>query len=375
MQAYLDNSATTKPFASALAAAVEAGEYFYNPSAAYGKALGVIEKMDKARAGVLAALGAKQGRVVFTSGGTEADNIAVFSSMKRRGAKTILTTAVEHPAVLNAVRNFDHALIPVDENCEIDLNRFESLVKENAQGLGLVSVMRVNNETGAVYPVDEMARIVKENSDALFHCDNVQGFLHAPVFDLKNIDLVSVSGHKVNAVKGVGALYLAQGLTLKESVYGGGQEGGFRSGTENTFGIFSLQAAVDEHKKLDPEAVRPLKMRLYEGIQKIYPKAQRNGPDPQKAAAHILNMSFPGVLAEVLLHALEADGIYVSTGSACAARQNHPSHVLTAMGCSKDRISSSLRFSLGCHTTQDEIDYTLERLQKHLAILARFVRR
>ena len=373
MRAYLDNSATTAPCLQAIEASNRAlSEAWQNPSAAYASSIAINREMDDCRGLILKKLGGK-GSIVFTSGGTESDHIAIAGAMKKRGARLVVTTSVEHPAVLRNAENYENIQLPVNNACGIDLDAFEKVIKEN-ENIGIVSCMHVNNETGAIFPIEQMAKIVHENSQALFHSDGVQGFLHVPSVDMKDIDLYSISGHKIHAPKGIGALYIKNGIKINTPVVGGGQENGLRSGTENTAGIYALKAAV-ESDRFDYGSVISLKMKLYEGIKEIFPKAVVNGPDPKSGAAHILNISFPGILAEVLLHALEGEGIYVSTGSACAARQSHPSHVLKAMGLPGDRIKSAIRFSLSGYTTEEEINMTLEALARQLPVLARFKRR
>lgn len=377
MLAYLDNSATTKPCAAAVeAATLSMAQGYFNPSAVYAPAISVEQMMQKTRQSILKQIGG-MGRVIFTSGGTEADNIAIFGAMKRRGARCAVTTAAEHHAVLDCVKSIeDNRFIPVNGNGELELEAFEAILR-STKDIGLVSVMQVNNETGAIFPITQIANLTHEHSDALVHCDGVQGFLHVHMPEMKEIDLYSLSGHKIHAPKGIGALYIHDGVRLGQTNFGGGQENGERNGTENTPGIAALGAAVDDHSDIDVTVQRmmQLKLRLYEGIMEIYPNAKLNGPDPQKAAPHILNISFSGIMAETLLHALEGDRVFVSNGSACGARRAHKSHVLAAMGFDDERIRSALRFSLSRDTTQEEIDYTLSCLKKHLPLLARFRKR
>lgn len=376
MISYLDNSATTRVCPQAAAAATVAmNEEYFNPSAIYAAALPVMRRVDGVRRGLLGAMGARTGRIVFTSGGTEGDYLSIEGAMRKRGAEQMITTRVEHPAVLRNAERFRCQYLTTLPDGGVDVDEFERMVK-GASGLGLVSVMHVNNETGAVFPVEQLAAITRRESGALFHCDGVQGFLSVSQPCMDDIDFYSISGHKLHALKGIGALYISERAKPAQASFGGGQEGGLRSGTENTPGIYSLGEAV-KYKQAndDPERVMGLKLRLYNGIMDVYPGALVNGPAPENAAPHILNVSFPGILAEVLLHALEGEGIYVSKGSACSARQSHPSHVLAAMGLSAARISSAIRFSLSCQTTADEIDYTISMLKKHLPILARFKRR
>ena len=377
MLVYLDNSATTKPCKAAVdAAAFSMSENYYNPSAAYAQAIEVEQMMQHTRDCILKQVRAK-GRIVFTSGGTEADNIAILGAMKKRGASVAVTTAVEHHAVLDCVKSLErHEFIPVDSQGQLDMDALEAALKRNT-GIGVVSVMQVNNEVGTIYPVDQIARMVHEHSDALVHCDGVQGFLHVQTPQTEGIDLYTLSGHKIHALKGAGALWIKEGVTLGQVNYGGGQENGERNGTENTPGIAALGAAIETHQALETLSSRIMsnKLSLYHGIMDLYPSAKLNGPEPEKTAPHILNISFTGIMAETLLHALEGEGVLVSTGSACSARRTNKSHVLAAMGLDPARIKSAIRFSLSRDTTLEEINYTLSCLKKILPVLARFKKR
>jgi len=242
-------------------------------------------------------------------------------------------------------------------------------------GASLVSCMQVNNETGAVLDAARLHAIV--NGRALIHVDGVQGFLRVP-FDMKLADLYTVSSHKLHGPKGVGALVVKKGVRLKPHHVGGGQESGLRSGTENTPGIAGMDAAIAElvHMGSDmPEKLMAKKLRLVQAVREVVPDVIVNGPDPAAGAPHIVNLGFPGVRGEVMLHALEGDGVYVSTGSACSSKKLKVSGVLTAMGIRPQVAEWAVRFSLSPHTTDEEIDYAARRIGVQYDLLKRFQRR
>ncbi|MGI6240177.1 MAG: cysteine desulfurase family protein, partial [Christensenellales bacterium] len=266
-------------------------------------------------------------------------------------------------------RGADVRVIGVNETGEMDM---ESLERALADGARLVSVMHVNGETGAVSDIPAIhARIAGR---ALLHVDGVQGFLRVP-FDMKSCDLYSVSAHKILGPKGVGALIYRGSVKLAPLAHGGGQEDGLRSGTEDTPGIAGFREAMRVMAEIDLDDMMATKMHLIRAFQTAVPSACINGPDPKFAAPHIVNMSFPGVRGEVMLHALEADGIYVSTGAACSSKKQKVSAVLTAMGIPQSRAECALRFSISPYTTRAEIDVAAESLQKNYERLKRFQRR
>ena len=239
----------------------------------------------------------------------------------------------------------------------------------------LISCMQVNNETGAVLDVEKLYSIV--NGRALIHVDGVQGFLRVPV-ELKYVDLYTLSSHKIHGPKGEGALVFKKNVRFAPRQIGGGQESGLRSGTENTPGIAGLMAAVDEMLSMGPGMQAELmgkKLHLVEKFREAVPELLVNGPDPEKAAPHIVNISFPGVRGEVMLHALESEGVYASTGSACSSKKLKVSGVLTSMGIAPSRAEWALRFSLSPHTTIEEIDYAAQRLGALYGMLKKYARR
>lgn len=377
---YLDNSATTRPFDEVIdkMSACMREEYF-NPSAVYAPAMLAGRILTETREAIASQLGGRV-KVVFTSGGTEADNLALLGTARAlRGRKGhFITTKVEHPAILETAAELErlgHSVtyISVDEEGTVDVDALVDAVREDT---ALVSVMQVNNEVGAVMPIEEISRRVKEkNPRTLIHVDGVQGFMRVPMhMNRMGVDLYSLSGHKIHGPKGIGALAMSDRARPLCIAFGGGQENGLRSGTENVPGIAGLGQAVRAFARLDDPAsdMMELKMRLRDGILQAVPDAKVNGPTG--GAPHILNVTFP-VKGEVLLHALEGAGILCSTGSACASHKKSASHVLTAMGVPDKEIDGALRFSLCPMNTPEEIDETVAQIRKSVEMLRAFKRR
>ena len=385
MEIYLDNSATTRPFDTVIEAVADSmRDWYYNASAAYKPAVEVEKKMRKARERIAASLGAAGGEVVFTSGGTEGDNLAILgTALLQRQPMRFVFSAVEHPAVaqtMERVRQMGHDVrtLPVTARGIVDLNAAEELLTGQT---ALVSVMQVNNETGAVQPVSALkAMMARRCPQARLHVDGVQGYLRVP-FSLEKTgtDLYTLSGHKIHAPKGVGALVVRKGVRLAPHMLGGGQERGLRSGTYNTPGIAGLDAAIEAFQALDKPCERMLEMKraLLAQIRSGIPGALVNGPLPGEAdaAPHILNVSFPDVRGEVLLHALEARQIYVSTGSACSSHGQKVSLGLLAMGRKPAEAEGALRFSLSPMNTMEEIEQAAEAVIALHAQLKLFRRR
>ncbi len=383
MEAYLDNSATTRP-CGAVAAMTEMllKSGWYNPSALYKPALEIQKRMDGVRNDCLQAAGAAGCRIVFTSGGTECDNLALLGHMRsRRQPGRVLISSVEHPAVsacAEELRRMGHLTeeIPAGKDGRIDLDRLEAMLDEK---VAMISVMQVNNETGGIEPLEAIAELRDRKSPgAAIHVDGVQGFLRVPLnFRKLRIQSYALSGHKIHGMKGTGALIFAPGHSIRPLQYGGGQERNMRSGTENTFGILALGEAVRQWNPEDTQRIRILKNKLWSGIRERIADAVVNGPAPDSeyAAPHILNIALEPVRSQTMLFALEGDGIYVSAGSACASRKQKISPVLKAMGVQTSRADCSLRFSLGRLTTEEEILYAAERVGAQYEALKRYVRR
>ena len=366
---YLDNSATTKPCAEAVEAMTLAlTENWGNPSALYGFGIDMAKQLRTARMQVAAALGAEPDRVFFTSGGTEADNWALFCAARRFGKKKkhIITTAVEHHAILNAVKElesqgFEVTYLQPDAEGRVTLAELKAALRKDTF---LVSVMMVNNESGAVMPIAQMAKLVhKLCPDAIFHTDAVQGFLKVP-FQAKTLgaDLISISSHKVHGPKGAGALYISPRLkSFPAYLVGGGQENGFRSGTEGTPAIFGFSAACGAGAATFKADIDREKALLNYAIEKIsgMEGIRVNGAHE---APHILSLSVPGVPTQNTLNLLQEDGICISAGSACA--KGHRSHVLSAMNLPPEVIDGAFRVSLSRETTTGEIDILLKALEE-----------
>ncbi len=383
MQAYLDNSATTKPSAAVAAAVSELMEGgWYNPSALYKPALEIEKRIDSVREICLKAAGAAGQRVIFTSGGTEADNLALLGFLKnRRKTGRVLISSVEHPAVsacAEEIRRMGYAVdeIPAARSGAVDLTRLEEMLDSDVV---LIAVMQVNNETGAVEPLREITGMRNRKApDAAIHVDGVQGFLRTEMdFNRLDIQSYAFSGHKIHGLKGAGALIIRKDHVIKPLQFGGGQEGNLRSGTENTFGILALGEAI---RTWDPAAnarMRNLKNRLRTALLSRIPEARINGPeeDPETCAPHILNAALMPVRSQTMLNALEGDGVYVSAGSACASRKQRISPVLKAMGITTEQADCSLRFSLCPATTEEEIDYAASCAVKHWEELKKYTRR
>ena len=357
---YLDNSATTKPCREALEAVTQAlTEYWGNPSALYDFGIETARLLRAARGKVATALGAEVDRVFFTSGGTEADNWAIYGTVKRLGkrGRHIITTAIEHHAILNCMKDleaqgFEVTYLQPDNLGRVSLEALKNALRKDTI---LVSVMTVNNETGAVMPIAQMAKLTHRICpDALFHTDAVQGFLKVP-FSAKTLgaDLISVSSHKIHGPKGAGALYISPRLkSFLPLLLGGGQESGYRSGTEGTpaiFGFAAACAAVAATFRQDIQREKDLLTELAENLSKIE-GVQINGAHD---APHILSLSVPGVPTQNTINVLQERGICVSAGSACA--KGHRSHVLTAMGLKPEAIDGSFRISLSRDTTREEL--------------------
>ncbi len=376
---YLDNSATTRVCDEAARAAYTCmTEGFFNPSALYMPAMGVEKEMNLCRETILRTLDdGGDARVVFTSGGTETDNLAILGGLEHVRDGRVLYSAGEHPAVreaCEALRVLAPCEIPLGSDGLVRLDRLEELMTPDTK---MICVMQVNNETGAVMPIAEIARLRDRLCPgAVLHVDGVQGFLRVP-FSMRQTgaDSYALSGHKIHAPKGIGALVYRPRLRLGARQLGGGQEKALRSGTENTPGIAALRAAITAWPA--DRDIRRLKCLLYESLREAIPEAVYNGPDPasEDSAPHILNVSLPPVRSETMLYALAGDGIYVGIGSACSSHKQKVSRVLRAMGLSGPRAESALRFSLCPYNTEEEIRQTAADAAKHYDMLRRYVRR
>ena len=373
---YLDNSATTKPCKEAVEATMLAmTENWANPSALYNFGIEIGRQLRTARHAVAAAMGAEPDRVFFTSGGTEADNWAVFSTIKRFGkrGKHIITTAIEHHAILNCMKEleaqgFEVTYLQPDATGTVTLDALKAALRKDTI---LVSIMMVNNEVGSVMPIAQMAKLThKLCPDAVFHTDAVQGFLKVP-FAAKTLgaDLISVSSHKVHGPKGVGALYISPRLkSFPAYLIGGGPEGNYRSGTEGTPAIFGFAAACTAMAATCKEDIKAEKVLIDELAEKLtaLDGVYVNG---SHAAPHVLSIAVPGVPTQNSINILQDHGICVSAGSACA--KGHRSHVLESMKVAPEVIDGSFRISICKDTTKDELDQLFSVIQQEILPRAR----
>ena len=384
MEAYLDNSATTRCYEEVRDIVVKTMmEDYGNPSSMHLKGVEAEKYVKEAAREIARTLKAQEKEIYFTSGGTESDNWALIGTAmanQRRG-KHIITTVFEHaaisaPAAWLEEQGFEVTRIPVDSRGNLSMEELAAAIREDTI---LVSAMYVNNELGAVLPVEKIGALIKKkNPHTLFHVDAIQAYGKYRIYPKKmKIDLLSVSSHKIHGPKGVGFLYVGDKVKIHPLILGGGQQKGMRSGTDNVPGIAGMGEAariIYEHLEENTSHMRELKEYFRGELGKIE-NVEINGPEAGEGAPHILNASFLGVRSEVLLHALEDRGIYVSAGSACSSHKKTGSPSLGAIGLSPERKESAVRFSFSEFTTKEELDYTLETLKSLLPMLRRYARR
>ncbi len=384
MEAYLDNSATTRCSERAAEMVMKVmREDFGNPSSMHTKGVEAEHYIREAKEFFAKNLKVDEKEIYFTSGGTESNNLALIGAAmaNRRSGNHLISTSVEHASVGNPMKyleeqGFEVTYLPVDQDGIVSLEALKEALRPETI---LVSVMYVNNEVGAVQPVDEIAKLVKDyDSKIMFHVDAIQAYGKYRIWPKKEgIDLLSVSGHKIHGPKGTGILYVNSKLKIHPIILGGGQQKGIRSGTENVPGIAGLAEAAKEcYENLDEKVDRlyALKERFVKQIEQLE-DVKVNGRTGRDSAPHIVSVSFRDVRSEVLLHALEEKGIYVSAGSACSSNKPAVSHTLKSMGIEKDLLGSTLRFSFCFETTEEETDYCVRELQELLPMLRRYVRR
>lgn len=384
MEIYFDNSATTRCFESVVDLVGKLmREDYGNPSSMHKKGIQSENYVRAAKRIISENLKVAEKEIVFTSGGTESDNLAIIGTAmaNKRAGMHIVTTKVEHSAVLNSMKYLEEqgfcvTYVPVDRYGVVCLDQLEKALTPDTI---LVSVMHVNNEVGAVQPIWEISKLIKEKAkNAAFHVDAVQSYGKYRIYPKKwGISLLSVSGHKIHGPKGTGFLYIEDKLKIKPVLYGGGQQGGIRSGTENVPGTAGLGAAVEEIYKDFEEKVKALyelKRYFTEGLKKL-DAVRINGPELEQGAPHIISASFLGIRSEVLLHALEEYEIYISAGSACSSNKPAPSATLSAIGLKKEELETTVRFSFSFDNTLEEAEECLERLQEIVPKLRRFTRR
>ena len=384
MEAYLDNSATTRcSKAAADKMVLLLTEDFGNPSSLHMKGVIAEKYINEAKKKIARTLKCQEKEIVFTSGGTESNNLAIIGSAmaNQRAGKHIITTQVEHASVANTMKfledsGFEITYLGVDHDGRISLEELKAAMRPDTI---LVSIMQVNNEIGAVMPVEEAGKLIKEiNPGTLFHVDAIQSYgkLHISPKNM-NCDLLSVSGHKIHGPKGSGFLYIKDKTKIKPIIYGGGQQKGMRSGTENVPAIAGLGVAAEEiYTDLDTkiEAMYELKSHFINEVTRI-DGVTVNGLTDKTSAPHIVSVSVQGVRAEVILHTLEDKNIYVSAGSACSSNKPAVSATLKAIGLPKELLDSTVRFSFCVDTTIEEIDYAVKVMQDVVPKLQKYTRR
>ena len=384
MEVYLDNSATTRCSVRARDLMMQIlTEDYGNPSSLHNKGKEAEDYIRRAREQIARTLKIDGRALLFTSGGTESNNLALIGGAlaNRRLGRHIITTAIEHPSVhapLAHLKELGYEIteLSVDRDGVISLEELRCALREDTV---LVSIMMVNNEIGALEPVMEAGKLIKEkNPNTLFHVDAIQAYGKFHIYPKKwGIDLLSVSGHKIHAPKGTGFLYIADKVKVQPMIFGGGQQKGLRSGTENVPGVAALgEAAAEIYENFEKKTERmyALRERLIAGIGEIE-GVTVNGRADRSCAPHIVSISIRDVRSEVMLHSLEEYGIYVSAGSACSSHKPAPSRTLQALGLSKGAVESTIRISLSVDTTQEEIDYTVAKLKEIIPFRRKFVRR
>lgn len=389
MEVYLDNSATTRVFpeVAELMAKIMCEDYG-NPSSLHMKGIQAEQYLRYATRTLARLLKVNERELLFTSGGTESDNLALVGCAlaNRRRGNHLITTRIEHPAILQTMnyletQGFRVTYLPVSADGHVRPADLECAMTPETI---LISVMHTNNEIGAVQPIEQLSAVAKSiNPNVLFHVDAVQGFGKAIIYPKRmGIDLMSVSSHKIHGPKGVGLLYINERVKIQPIMFGGGQQQNLRSGTENVPGVAGMAKASEllfSRFSEDISYLYQLKKQFIEGIRQIE-DAQINGlmdgdPFGEESAPHIVSVSFRGVRSEVLLHTLEEKGIYVSAGSACSSHKPQPSATLRAIGVEKALLESTVRFSFSTFTTREEIDYTLQVLYDKIPMLRKYMRR
>ncbi len=383
MQCYFDNSATTRcsETVADLMHKVLCEDYG-NPSSLHNVGMQGEMYVRNARAQIAKTLKVNEKEIYFTSGGTESNNFAIIGAAmaNKRAGNHVITTKVEHPSVVNPFayleeQGFEVTYLSVDAYGVISLTELEAAMREDTI---LVSIMHVNNEIGAVEPIEEAAKIIKaKNPSCVFHVDAIQSYGKYRIYPKKiGVDLLSVSGHKIHGPKGSGFLFIREKTKIKPIILGGGQESGYRSGTENVPAIAGLgQAAVEIYDDFDAhrQKMYALRGRLIERLQEIE-GVSINGHLDESNAPHIVSVSVSGVRAEVLLHALEDREIYVSAGSACSSNKPAISKTLQAIGLKSELLDSTVRMSFSIHTTVEEIDYVADAMAELVPMLSKYTR-
>lgn len=383
MDCYFDNSATTQayPEVAQIMSKILLEDYG-NPSSMHNKGMEAEVYVRHAREAIAKTLKVDDRCILFTSGGTESDNMALIgcAMANKRAGNHIITTRIEHPAILETCKylesqGFEITYLGVNSNGQIDLKDLEDAIRKDTI---LVSIMYVNNEIGSVMPIAEAGKLIKaKNPNTLFHVDAVQGYGKYRINPKKmNIDLLSVSGHKIHGPKGIGFLYIGEKVKIHPIIHGGGQQKNLRSGTENVPAIVGLATAAEMIYKdfdNDIEHLYTMKEKLVNGLLEI-DDVKINGYADRNSAPHVVSLSVGQIRSEVLLHALEDKGIYVSAGSACASNKPAISETLKAIRVEQRFLDSTIRFSLSPMNTEEQIDYALETIKDILPKLRRYTR-
>lgn len=384
MEAYLDNSATTRCSDKAAERMMKLLlEDYGNPSSLHMKGVIAEKYINEAKKQIAKTLKAQEKEIVFTSGGTESNNLAIIGSAmaNRRAGMHVITSSIEHASVSNPMayleeQGFEVTYLPVDSKGVISMEALKNAIREDTI---LVSLMQVNNEIGAIQPIEEAGKIIKAaNPDIIFHVDAIQAYGKMRIAPKKlNIDLLSVSGHKIHGPKGSGFLYIKDKTKIRPVIFGGGQQKGMRSGTENVPAIAGLGLAAEEiYTDFEEKIDRMYALREYfiEQVTQIE-GVSVNGQSQRASAPHVVSVSICGVRAEVMLHTLEDRGIYVSAGSACSSNKPSVSHTLKSIGLAPELLDSTIRFSFSVHTTKEELDYALKVMREVIPMLQKYTRK
>ena len=383
MEAYLDNSATTSCSPAATDKMVELLTQDYgNPSSMHMKGVIAEKYITEAKKKIAKTLKVEEKELIFTSGGTESNNLAIIGSAlaNKRAGMHVITTKIEHPSVTNpfiwlSENGFEVTYLGVDQYGQIQLDELKNAIRPDTI---LVSIMHVNNEIGALQPIEAAGKVIKDiNPKCLFHVDAIQSYGKMQIFPKKwNVDMLSVSGHKIHGPKGSGFLFIKDKTKVKPMIHGGGQQKGMRSGTENVPAIAGLAVAAEEmYQNLDENRNHLFALRDYfiKEVEKL-DGVSVNGKKDHDSAPHIVSVSIEGVRAEVILHTLEDRNIYVSAGSACSSNKPAISSTLQSIGLKKELLDSTVRFSFSIHTTKEELDYALEVMRQTIPMLQRYTR-
>ncbi|PKM96191.1 MAG: cysteine desulfurase NifS [Firmicutes bacterium HGW-Firmicutes-1] len=385
LNVYLDNAATTKAMTEVITKmCIVLDEHYGNPSSLHYMGIEAEKEVTEARSILARLLKVEKKEIFFTSGGTESNNLAILGVARAyiRSGKHIIISCYEHPSVGRTAKQleeegFEVTTIPVHSDGTVNLEVLEGAIRPDTI---LVSIMHVNNEIGVISPLDKIGQIIKaKNPNTIFHVDAVQSFGKIWLQPKKwQVDCLSISGHKIHASKGVGVLYISQKVKIKPLMYGGAHQMGIRSGTENTAGIAGLGVAADymySNLTTNSQKLLELKAQLRDGIMNNIERTFVNGIEGNDSAHHILNMRFEGVKGEVLLHALESKGIFISTGSACSSNKPEPSATLLSLGYTEAEVNNSVRFSFSMYNTVEEINYCIKQLMEIVPVLRKFVRK